>query len=146
MTLQGTTREEAAVTEQPDTSPLPASGRGVYGISVAAELAGLHPQTLRGYERRGLVDPERTDGGTRRYSQDDVTRLRRIAELAAAGVNVAGIEVVLELQEETSRLRAELRAAGLLGSGDAADDAAADRPGSPPPPGSSRRDDEPPST
>ena len=134
------------MTEQPDAPPLPASGRGVYGISVAAELAGLHPQTLRGYERRGLVDPERTDGGTRRYSQDDVTRLRRIAELAAAGVNVAGIEVVLELQEETSRLRAELRAAGLLGCGVAADGAAADRPGSPPPPGPSRRDDEPPST
>lgn len=82
--------------------------RGVYGISVAAELVGMDPQSLRLYERRGLLLPGRTDGGTRRYSRDDVERLRRIATLLAAGLNLAGIALVLELEAENARLRADL--------------------------------------
>jgi MerR family transcriptional regulator/heat shock protein HspR len=84
--------------------------RGLYSISVAAELAGLHPQTLRIYEREGLVDPARSAGGTRRYSRRDVGRLQEICALTADGLNLAGIRRVLELQEETSRLHAELAA------------------------------------
>src|SRR5690242_20372957 len=80
--------------------------RGVYGISVAAEIVGLDPQSLRLYERRGLLLPSRTDGGTRRYSADDLDRLRRITALLAAGLNLAGIVLVLELQDENARLRA----------------------------------------
>jgi len=80
--------------------------RGVYGISVAAELAGMDPQSLRLYERRGLLLPDRTGGGTRRYSADDVERLRRIGVLLAGGLNLAGIALVLDLQDENSRLRA----------------------------------------
>jgi MerR family transcriptional regulator, heat shock protein HspR len=83
----------------------PAAGRGVYGISVAAELAGMGVQTLRLYEARGLVEPARSDGGTRRYSADDLDRLRRISDLVAAGVNLAGVAMVLGLQDENSRLR-----------------------------------------
>lgn len=82
--------------------------RGVYVISVAAELAGVHPQTLRIYERRGLLDPERTDGGSRRYSQRDIERLRRINALTEAGLNLAGVKAVLELEDEVARLRAQL--------------------------------------
>ncbi|MCA1644887.1 MAG: MerR family transcriptional regulator [Chloroflexi bacterium] len=82
--------------------------RGVYGISVAAELAGTGAQTLRRYERHGLVEPGRTDGGTRRYSSDDVDRLLRIGELLAAGLNLAGIAVVLDLEAANAILRAEL--------------------------------------
>ncbi len=74
--------------------------RGVYVISVAAELAGVHPQTLRIYERKGLLDPARTVGGNRRYSEGDIDRLRRIAELTADGLNLAGVKRVLELEEE----------------------------------------------
>lgn len=85
--------------------------RAVYVISVAAELAGMHPQTLRIYERRGLVLPARTQGGNRRYSDADIDRLRRIAELAAEGMNLAGIRRVMELEAENDRLRAELDAA-----------------------------------
>jgi MerR family transcriptional regulator, heat shock protein HspR len=84
--------------------------RGLFSISVAAELAGLHPQTLRIYEREGLVDPVRSAGGTRRYSRRDIGRLAEICALTADGLNLAGIRRVLELQEETSRLRAELAA------------------------------------
>jgi MerR family transcriptional regulator/heat shock protein HspR len=80
----------------------------VYVISVAAELAGMHPQTLRIYERRGLVQPARTQGGNRRYSDDDIERLRRISELAAEGMNLEGIRRVLQLEQENARLRAEL--------------------------------------
>jgi MerR family transcriptional regulator, heat shock protein HspR len=87
----------------------PAAGRGVYGISVAAELAGVTPQTLRLYERHALLQPERTGGGTRRYSQDDMTRLRRIGELVQAGVNLAGIARILELETANARLREESR-------------------------------------
>ncbi|MFZ1489051.1 MAG: MerR family transcriptional regulator [Ilumatobacteraceae bacterium] len=85
--------------------------QAVYVISVAAELAGMHPQTLRIYERRGLVLPARTQGGNRRYSDADIDRLRRIAELAAEGMNLAGIRRVMELEAENDRLRAELDAA-----------------------------------
>jgi rod shape-determining protein MreC len=79
----------------------------VYVISVAAELAGMHPQTLRIYERRGLVQPARTQGGNRRYSDADIDQLRRIAELAAEGMNLEGIRRVMELEAENARLRAE---------------------------------------
>jgi MerR family transcriptional regulator/heat shock protein HspR len=82
--------------------------RGVYVISVAAELAGVHPQTLRIYERRGLLDPARTGGGSRRYSQRDIDRLRRIHELTEAGLNLAGVKAVMELEEENARLRRQL--------------------------------------
>lgn len=83
-------------------------GRAVYVISVAAELAGVHPQTLRVYERRGLVDPSRTGGGSRRYSPDDIDRLRRIGDLTAAGLNLEGVRRVLDLETELDRLRREL--------------------------------------
>ncbi len=82
--------------------------RGVYVISVAAELAGVHPQTLRIYERRGLLDPARTGGGSRRYSQEDIDRLRRISELTEAGLNLAGVKAVMELEAELARLRRQL--------------------------------------
>lgn len=79
----------------------------VYVISVAAELAGMHPQTLRIYERRGLVQPARTQGGNRRYSDIDIERLRRIQDLAAGGMNLEGIRRVMELELEVERLQAE---------------------------------------
>jgi MerR family transcriptional regulator, heat shock protein HspR len=82
--------------------------RAVYVISVAAELAGVHPQTLRIYERKGLLDPARTSGGNRRYSDDDLHRLRRIAELTDDGLNLAGVRRVLELELEVAALRAEV--------------------------------------
>ena len=88
--------------------------QAVYVISVAAELAGMHPQTLRIYERRGLLTPARTSGGNRRYSDADIARLRRIAELASSGMNLEGIRHVMSLEEEVVRLRhevAELRQA-----------------------------------
>ena len=91
-------------TKRPDTR------RGVYMISVAAELAGMHPQTLRIYESRGLIEPERTSGGTRRYSAEDVERLRRIQELTSEmGMNLAGVEKVFELEGELDRLRERMR-------------------------------------
>jgi MerR family transcriptional regulator/heat shock protein HspR len=87
----------------------PGSGaRAVYVISVAAELAGVHPQTLRIYERKGLLDPARTAGGNRRYSERDLDRLRRIAELTADGLNLAGVKRVLALEAELDNVRAEL--------------------------------------
>lgn len=82
--------------------------QAVYVISVAAELAGMHPQTLRIYERRGLVLPARTTGGNRRYSDADIARLRRIAELASIGMNLEGIRHVMSLEEEAARLREEV--------------------------------------
>jgi MerR family transcriptional regulator, heat shock protein HspR len=82
--------------------------RAVYVISVAAELAGVHPQTLRIYERKGLVDPARTIGGSRRYSEADIELLRRIQELTNDGLNLAGVQRVLALETEVVRLRAEL--------------------------------------
>ena len=81
--------------------------RGVYGISVAAELVGMGVQKLRSYEARGLLEPERTDGGSRRYSADDLDRLRRIGDLLDAGLNLAGIGMVLDLEAENNELRAE---------------------------------------
>ena len=78
----------------------------IYVISVAAELAGVHPQTLRIYERRGLVTPGRTSGGNRRYSEADIARLKRVAELAAEGMNLEGIRHVMQLEDEVAQLRA----------------------------------------
>ena len=80
------------------------SDRAVYVISVAAELAGMHPQTLRIYERKGLVDPARTGGGSRRYSDADITQLRRIQELTNEGLNLAGVKRVLELEAALARV------------------------------------------
>ncbi|MCB0967321.1 MAG: helix-turn-helix transcriptional regulator [Ilumatobacter sp.] len=85
--------------------------QAVYVISVAAELAGMHPQTLRIYERRGLVQPARTQGGNRRYSDADIERLQRIADLAEQGMNLEGIRRVMELEAENERLRRELEQA-----------------------------------
>jgi MerR family transcriptional regulator/heat shock protein HspR len=79
--------------------------RGVYGISVAADLAGTGVQNLRLYERRGLLEPSRSPGGTRLYSRSDVHRLTRITQLLAKGLNLAGIAMVLDLQDDNSRLR-----------------------------------------
>jgi MerR family transcriptional regulator/heat shock protein HspR len=87
----------------------PDQRRGVYVISVAAELAGVHPQTLRIYERKGLLEPLRTGGGSRRYSERDIERLRRIQDLTNAGLNLAGVKAVMELEDEVKRLRDELR-------------------------------------
>ena len=80
----------------------------LYGISVAAELTGVHPQMLRAYEAHGLIDPHRTDGGTRRYSGDDVTRVHRITGLLSTGLNLEEVQQVLALEDETRRLRAEI--------------------------------------
>lgn len=79
--------------------------KAVFVISVAAELSGMHPQTLRIYERKGLIDPFRTPGGTRRYSQDDIERLQLIQELTNEGLNLEGVKRVLALQEENRRLK-----------------------------------------
>ena len=84
------------------------SERGVYVISVAAELAGMHPQTLRIYERRGLLDPARTGGGSRRYSVHDIERLRRIHDLTESGLNLAGVKAVMALEAEIAELRSQL--------------------------------------
>jgi MerR family transcriptional regulator/heat shock protein HspR len=84
--------------------------RGVYMISVAAELAGMHPQTLRIYESRGLITPKRSPKNTRLYSQDDVERLRRIQELTSEmGMNLAGVERVFELEEELGRMQRRMK-------------------------------------
>lgn len=82
----------------------PASDRGVYGISVASELSGISEQSLRLYERHGLLTPIRSAGGTRRYSADDLARLQRIGELVAAGVNIAGIVRILSLEDRNTAL------------------------------------------
>ncbi len=85
------------------------AGRGVFMISVAAELAEMHPQTLRLYEARGLITPKRSPKGTRLYSQEDVERLLRIQRMTAdEGLNLAGVETVLELEEQLNRVRGEL--------------------------------------
>jgi MerR family transcriptional regulator/heat shock protein HspR len=105
-------------------------GRGLFSISVAAELAGLHPQTLRIYEREGLLDPARSAGGTRRYSRRDIEKLAEICALTADGLNLAGIRRVLALQEETRQLQAELaRLRELAGEQPAAPGARKPRPG-----------------
>jgi MerR family transcriptional regulator/heat shock protein HspR len=82
--------------------------RGLFSIAVAAELTGLHPQTLRLYEREQLLDPARSTGGIRRYSPDDIDRLHKITALTGEGLNLAGVRKVLELQRETCRLQREL--------------------------------------
>jgi len=82
--------------------------RGVFMISVAAELAEMHPQTLRMYEARGLITPQRSPGQTRLYSQADVDRLRRIQRMTEEGLNLAGVETVLEMEAQLDRMRAEL--------------------------------------
>lgn len=82
--------------------------RAVYVISVAAELAGIHPQTLRIYDRRGLVQPARTGGGSRRYSDADIEKLRRVHELTSEGMNLDGVERVLALEAEVARLREQV--------------------------------------
>ena len=81
--------------------------RGVYGISVTAGLVGTGVQNLRLYERRGLLEPSRTDGGTRLYSRNDVVRLNRITELLDAGLNLAGVAMVLDLQDDLAEARRE---------------------------------------
>jgi MerR family transcriptional regulator, heat shock protein HspR len=85
----------------------PASDHGVYGISVAAELSGIGEQSLRLYERHGLLAPARSAGGTRRYSADDLARLQRIGDLVAAGVNIAGIVRILSLEDDNEILRTQ---------------------------------------
>jgi len=83
----------------------PDKKRAVFVISAAAEIAGMHPQTLRIYERKGLIDPQRTPGGTRRYSQEDIERLALIAELTEQGLNLEGVRRVIALEEELAVLR-----------------------------------------
>lgn len=85
------------------------SDRPLFMISVAAELAGMHPQTLRLYERRGLVRPQRTAGKTRRYSPRDVERLQRIQELTELGLNLAGVERVLAMEEQLETMRLQMQ-------------------------------------
>ena len=92
------------------THVAPDPGRGVYGISVAAELVDMPSQTLRLYEQRGLIEPARSGGGTRRYSSQDLERIRRIVDLVATGVNLAGVAMVLDLEDANARLKADLDA------------------------------------
>ena len=91
----------------PEGRDYPTGGRGVFGISVAAQMVGMDPQSLRLYERRGLLQPDRTPGGTRRYSTDDVARLGRIGELLEAGLNLAGVAAVLGLEADNAELAAD---------------------------------------
>ena len=95
--------------EEGKEAPIPQQ-RAVFVISVAAELAGMHPQTLRIYERKGLIDPYRTPGGTRRYSQDDIDRLALIQELTEQGLNLVGVQRVMELQNRISHLEGKVEA------------------------------------
>jgi len=94
------------MTDAGTTGP-PAPDRGVYGISVAAELSGVPVQSLRLYERYGLLAPDRSDGGTRRYSADDLARLQRISTLVDAGINLAGIARILDLEDHNAELSAD---------------------------------------
>lgn len=89
------------------TADLPAD-RALFGISVVAELTGVDPQMLRHYEAKGLLQPERTSGGTRRYSRNDVQQVDRITTLLASGLNLAGVGHVLELEAETRQLQREI--------------------------------------
>jgi len=84
--------------------------KAVFVISVAAELSGMHPQTLRIYERKGLIEPYRTPGGTRRYSQDDIDRLNLIQELTEQGLNLAGVQRVMDMQRRIDRLEGKVEA------------------------------------
>jgi MerR family transcriptional regulator, heat shock protein HspR len=90
------------------SAPWPEPDRALFSISVAAELSGLHPQTLRAYEREGFLEPARTPGGTRRYSGAEVNRLRQISALADAGVNIAGMRRILSLEKTVRGLQAKL--------------------------------------
>ena len=92
--------------ELPGPTSAPTSDHGVYGISVAAELSGIAVQSLRLYERYGLLTPARSEGGTRRYSADDLARLARISALVDAGINLAGIARVLDLEDDNAELSA----------------------------------------
>src|ERR1700722_16492041 len=92
--------------DRPDPQDQPAASHGVYGISVAAELSGIPVQSLRLYESQGLVPPVRSDGAPRRYSSDDLARLRRVSQLVAAGVNLAGIGRILDLEDDNAALLA----------------------------------------
>ncbi|OBI31371.1 helix-turn-helix transcriptional regulator [Mycobacterium sp. E2238] len=94
------------MTDQRGDFGVPAPDHGVYGISVAAELSGIPVQSLRLYERYGLVAPARSNGGTRRYSADDLARLKRISELVGAGVNLAGVARILDLEDHNATLSA----------------------------------------
>ena len=93
---------------EPDATQSKASTRALYVISVAAELAGCHPQTLRIYERKGLIMPSRTGGGGRRYSDADIEQLRRILELTSLGLNLVGVQRVLELEAQVAALQSKL--------------------------------------
>jgi DNA-binding transcriptional MerR regulator len=95
------------MTDRLDPTAAPPPDRGVYGISVAAELSGIAVQSLRLYESYGLITPARSDGGTRRYSADDLARLQRISALVDAGVNLAGIARILELEDDNAALSAD---------------------------------------
>ena len=95
------------MTREGSASDADTADRGVYGISVAADLAGTGMQNLRLYERRGLLRPTRSAGGTRLYSANDILRLQRITDLLAAGLNLAGIVMVLDLQDDNTRMRAQ---------------------------------------
>ena len=88
---------------------MPNDERALYIISVAADLAGVHPQTLRIYERKGLIEPARTEGRSRRYSERDIALLRRIQELTNEGVGLAGVRRILELEDRVEQMEAELR-------------------------------------
>ncbi|OBF59646.1 MerR family transcriptional regulator [Mycobacterium sp. 852002-53434_SCH5985345] len=94
------------MTDQRGDSGVPAPDHGVYGISVAAELSGVPVQSLRLYERYGLLAPARSNGGTRRYSADDLARLKRISELVGAGINLAGVARILDLEDHNATLSA----------------------------------------
>lgn len=104
--------DEALDPEVIDDEPAQAAPtqRAVFVISVAAELAGMHPQTLRIYERKGLLDPYRTPGGTRRYSQDDIDRLALIQEMTEQGLNLAGVQRVIDFQQQVAKLKGKIEA------------------------------------
>jgi MerR family transcriptional regulator, heat shock protein HspR len=89
-------------------STMPDPAAGVFGISVAAEMVGMGVQNLRAYERAGLLEPHRTPGGTRLYSSDDIERLRRIAALLDAGLNLSGVAMVLDLELQNALLREQI--------------------------------------
>jgi MerR family transcriptional regulator, heat shock protein HspR len=95
--------------ERPAKTTEDADERGVYIISVAAELVGVHPQTLRIYERKGLLSPSRTSGNTRRYSDRDIQRLQTIQRLTQDGVSLAGVQLILEMEDQMEKLRGRMR-------------------------------------
>ncbi|WP_313539517.1 MerR family transcriptional regulator [Leifsonia aquatica] len=103
----------------------PPAGRPVYSMAIAAELLGLAPATLRLYEQKGLLTPARTAGGTRRYSADDVERMRRIADLQADGLHLSGIGRVIDLEDQNEALRRDLAEAREERGGDDGGDPAA---------------------